>query len=65
MINVTEIQEAFSYLTENPGGLSFRETELIEGFRKHYKEHGTLSERQMMTLFEIRKWREKKDEHLF
>jgi hypothetical protein len=60
-----QIKEAFQFLADNPGALSPSEIELIKGFQKHFKEHGDLSERQRMTLFEIRKYRQKKDEHLY
>lgn len=59
------ITEAFQYLSNNPGVLTPLERDLIKSFQKHFKEHGELSERQRSTLFELKKWRQKSEQHLY
>ncbi len=65
MESETEIKEAFEFLSSHPGCLTILERDLIEGFKKYFKEHGSLSESQRNTLFELKKWRQKSDQRLY
>jgi hypothetical protein len=61
----TEIKEAFSYLNSNPGVLSLSERDMVKSFQKYYKEHKKLSEAQLRTLMDLRRYREQSDKHLY
>lgn len=60
-----EIKEAFQYLKTHPGVLSLMERDSIESFQKDFNEHGKLNEMQTMSLLNLRKWREKSEQHLY
>jgi hypothetical protein len=51
-----KIKEAFEFLGSHAGSLTQGQLELLKGLQKYYREHKELSERQMKTLFEIRKY---------
>lgn len=61
----SEIIEAFEYLKSNPACLSFSEREMIKSFEVYYKKHKQLSERQIRTLRELKKYRERNAQHLY
>lgn len=60
-----EIKEAFQYLADHAGGLTIGEIEFVKGLRKWYNETGSLSEKQERSLLEIRKYRQRRDSHLY
>jgi len=65
ILETETIKEAFDYLNSNPGVLSLSERDMIKSFQKYYKEHKTLTEAQMRTISELRKFRANSDKHLY
>ena len=61
----SEIKSAFDYLNSNPGGLTPGERQTIKELQEYFQKYKTLTESQRMTLFEVKKHREKMDSHLY
>ncbi|HAX61151.1 MAG TPA: hypothetical protein DCX95_01125 [Elusimicrobia bacterium] len=51
-----EITELFKTLAEHAGSLTTGELKLVKSFQRYFRKHKTLSERQLKTLIEIRKY---------
>ena len=52
----TEVTEAFEFLAAHSGCLSNGQIELLKSLQKYYRENKALTEQQMKTLLEIRKY---------
>ena len=50
------IKETFKFLANHAGQLSQGQFELIKGMKRHYQKHKQLSEKQLSTLLEIKKY---------
>jgi hypothetical protein len=54
-----QIEEAFEYLQNHPGVLTFSERALIERYKRIYQDRQTLSEAEKESLFQLRDHRER------
>lgn len=52
----TEVTETFTYLHRHSGCLNERQIALLRGLQIYYRQRRQLSERQVQTLFDLKKY---------
>ena len=51
-----EIKATFAFLQLNEGKMSYGQTLIVKALKKYYVKNKRLSEKQLQTLFDIRKY---------